>query len=273
MNCFKKIISVFICCLSLILICCATTNKNTSIEDESFPLEDFSPLEGEVCYLTYKDSINGFKVRVKLNNYEQEEFELFGSAEIGFYKNNALKMSFVNPLFKINLTGLKEIKNYDIVTIDYKTPKVNFDDNISLGVFKELPFFFLDVDFDGNDELLLSNPGAGQRYCTSFLVYSPYLLFNDIIYDTLYDKLKNIPPYQELDELSELDYRNKEISIFNYGGYSDSEKRIYKRNDNTIQLDRIEDYDSLGYVLARRRVLKIDTITTYHNGREYLYKK
>jgi len=39
-----------------------------------------------------------------------------------------------------------------------------------------------------------------------------------------------------------------------------------------MNLAIIEEYDSLGYVLARRQILTTDTITSYHNNREYLYK-
>ena len=81
-----------------------------------------------------------------------------------------------------------------------------------------------------------------------------------------------IAPFADLDDLSEIDYTTQEISTFSYGGYSDSKKWIYKPINGKIILHRIEDYDSLGWLLARRQILNVDTITSYHNGREYLYE-
>lgn len=144
---------------------------------------------------------------------------------------------------------------------------------IKFSQFSALPFFFLDVNFDGDDELIMNYARQGQRYSNAYVAYGLQYWNGEIGYDYLYDSTRGVAPFSDLDDLSEIDYTTQEISTFSYGGYSDSKKRIYKPINGKISLHRIEDYDSLGWLLARRQILNVDTITSYHNGREHLYNK
>lgn len=220
-----------------------------------------------ICFVKYRNKINGFDVRIAVRPFAYIDSILFGSAEIAFLRNDTCFISLQNPFFRIDSLNIENIGNYDVVELVYNQPQINKTKPIEFKEFSSLPFFFLDVNFDEEDELIMNYARQGQRYSNAYVAYGLQYWNGDIGYDFLYDSTRGVAPFSDLDDLSEIDYTKKEISTFYYGGYSDSEKRIYKPINGKISLHRIEDYDSLGWLLARRQILRVDTITTYHNGR------
>lgn len=226
-----------------------------------------------ICFVKYRNKINGFDVRIAVRPFAYIDSILFGSAEIAFLRNDTCFISLPNTFFRIDSLNRKQIENFDVVELDYQYPQINKSKPIEFSQFNALPFFFLDVNFDGEDELIMNYARQGQRYCDAYVAYGLQYWNGEIGYDYLYDPTRGVAPFSDLDDHSEIDYTTQEISTFSYGGYSDSKKRIYKLTNGKISLHRIEDYDSLGWILARQQLLNVDTITSYHNGREYLYKK
>lgn len=250
-------------------------NDSTTILHNPFPdkFEIFDNRDN-VCFIKYRNKINGYDVRIAVSPFTYNNSSLIGSAEIAFLQNDTCFLYFQNQFFRIDSLDIKNIENYDVVELDYKYPQINKSKPIEFFQFRALPFFFLDVNFDGEDELIMKYANQGQRFSNAYVAYGlQYWRRNIGYYDYLYDSTRGVAPFADLDDLSAIDYTSKEISTFSYGGYSDSEKRIYKPINGQISLHRIENYDSLGWLLARRQILKVDTITSYHNGREYLYKK
>lgn len=248
-------------------------NESSTVEETTYP-QGFEIFDnGNICFIKYRNKINGYDVKIAVSPFDYFEDGLRGCAEIAFMRGDTCFMRFRNDYFRIDSLGVKQIENGDIIELDYKYPLLDKTKPIELGLFKSLPFFFLDANFDGKDELFITYSGAGQRTINAYAVYGLLHSLGHTYYDYLYDSVRDSEPFSNLDDMSEVDYKNKEISTFVYGGYSDSEKRIYKMKDDKPYLHCIEDYDSLGWLLARRQILKVDTITTYHNGREYLYKK
>lgn len=227
-----------------------------------------------ICFVKYRNKINGFDVRIAVRPFAYIDSILTGSAEIAFLRNDTCFISLPNPFFRIDSLNRKQIENFDVVELVYNYPQINKSKPIEFNQFNALPFFFLDVNFDGEDELIMNYARQGQRYCDAYVAYGlQHWNGESTGYDYLYDSTRGIAPFSDLDDLSEIDYTTQEISTFSYGGYSDSKKRIYKPINGKISLHRIEDYDSLGWLLARQQILRVDTITTYHNGKEYLYRK
>lgn len=250
-------------------------NDTLGISHNPFPngFEIFDNGEN-ICFVKYRNKINGFDVRIAVRPFAYVDSILFGSAEIAFLRNDTCFISLPNPFFRIDSLNRKMIENYDVVELDYPYPQINKSKPIKFSQFSALPFFFLDVNFDGEDELIMKYARQGQRYCNAYVAYGlQYWNGESTGYDYLYDSTRGIAPFADLDDRSKIDYTTQEISTFSYGGYSDSKKLIYKPINGKISLHRIEDYDSLGWLLARRQILNVDTITSYHNGREYLYKK
>lgn len=235
---------------------------------DGFELFDYGD---NICFIKYRNKINGFDVRIAVSPYAYFDSSLRGNAKIGFFRNDTCFMSFPNPFFRIDSLNIDTICNYDVVELVYEQPHINKSKPIEFKEFASLPFFFLDVNFDEKDELIMKYASQGQRYINAYVAYGLQYRNGKIGYDYLYDSTRGIAPFSNLDDWSVIDYTKKEISTYCNGGYSDNEKRIYRLINGKISLHRIEDYDCLGEVLARRQIFRVDT--TYHNGREYLFKK
>lgn len=278
-----KYLPFFLTIVIIYLISCSKSGQTDSIilrndtlrnSHNHFP-DGFEMFDNgdNICFVKYRNKINGFDVRIAVRPFAYIDSTLFGSAEIAFLRNDTCFISLPNPFFRIDSLNRKQIENFDVVELDYKYPQIKKSKPIEFNQFNALPFFFLDVNFDGEDELIMNYARQGQRYCDAYVAYGLQYWNGKIGYDYLYDSTRGVAPFYDLDDLSEIDYTTQEISTFSYGGYSDSKKLIYKPINGKISLQRIEDYDSLGWLLARRQILRVDTITTYHNGRECLYRK
>lgn len=77
--------------------------------------------------------------------------------------------------------------------------------HLTMDIFSQMPFFFLDVDFDGEKELVLTLARQGQKWMNA---YQPINLEYDHLYDNLLGK-----PFTKLDELTEIDYDKKTITL------------------------------------------------------------
>lgn len=267
------------------LLTVISCSKQPDSTDEEFEFDEYSifsiyPEEfrvfapSRVCFIDFTNEIENMRAKVAVHDYFFSDSVLTGNAEIIFYKNDSTpSLYFRAPYFGMRGVPVDTIRNSQILRLTYKTPKYDINKPISFDTFRDVPFFFLDVNFDGKKDFVIKDYSQGQRWTDAFHAYD---VTDDIdgsySYDYLYDDLRGVAPYQDLDELSEIDYTHKEISTYIYGGYSDSKKTIYKPKNGKITLHSIEDYDSLGWVLARRQVLKIDTITTYHKNRQNLFK-
>jgi hypothetical protein len=276
----KNLLYLIIMTFCIVVIGCNKVEQaktDVEIEDKfqvKYP-EGFEDFEGNICFIKYKNKIEGHSVKVVLHyfSFDSESKLLRGFAEILFYKNDSTPdLYFRAPNFCTE-TPYDTVKKGDVVELEYKLPKVDYSKPFKLRAFEMTPFFFLDVNFDGKKDLVLSRYGAAQRRMTAFVAYDVTdEIFDEFGYDYLYDELRDVPPYADMDCLTEIDYKKKEISTFDYEGNDISVKDVYRLVNGKIKLVRYEDYDSMGYRLARRRELKVDTITTYHNGREHIFK-
>lgn len=102
--------------------------------------------------------------------------------------------------------------------------------HLTLDIFSEMPFFFLDVDFDGEKELVLTLANQGQRWSNA---YQPIHLG----YDYLYDNLKE-EPFTDFDDHSELDYDKNTITLYIHDGAGSwfNDVYTYKTNEGSMVL-------------------------------------
>jgi len=78
----------------------------------------------------------------------------------------------------------------------------------------------------------LNHSEQGQRWNNAYVAYGlQYEGQQPYYYDFLYDAVRGIAPYQNLDNLSEIDFNKKEISTFSYGGMDISIKEIYRKTN------------------------------------------
>ena len=144
--------------------------------------------------LNFKKHSNNFSLT---NNYFALPRALFGDAEEGKWR---MRMSDFPA------------------TVPYQTPTFEAKE-LSI----EAPFAFVDVDFDGNKELLLTKNGAGQRSVDS---YEVYLMDNGDL-ELAYLQITQEDPYRYLDALSRIDLPNRELTIYSSGGACYSLQEIY----------------------------------------------
>lgn len=98
--------------------------------------------------------------------------------------------------FRIDSLNRKQIENFDVVELDYQYPQINKSKPIKFSQFSALPFFFLDVNFDGEDELIMNYARQGQRYSNAYVAYGlQYWDGESTGYDYLYDSTRGIAPF------------------------------------------------------------------------------
>lgn len=263
----KHLLYFLIGVMALFLLSCVRTSFD--INETNIVPDEFAFFGDSACYIKYAEKINGFDVKIKVCPFTSKDSALIGVADIAFLHGDTVMMVFHNPYFRLSGINKESVKNGEVYVADYNLPIHDHPDVICLREYHELPFFFLDVDFDNFPELILNYSRQAQRWCNAYVVYGADKCF--LGYDYLYDSTRRIAAYDDLDDCTKINYAKEEISNYILGGMGLSELSIYKKIDGNIRLYCIEDYDSLGHILARRQLIKTDTVTTYFNGREHLF--
>lgn len=214
--------------------------------------------------INYTNSINGYNVTVlwipKIVKYKH----VVGPAIVEF-KNTSKNTSFslaVNNfgILKNRLPFTYLEKDYQTILSDIPEKSINLfyeigyiEDDVSFGTTDE-PFFFQDVDFDNNKELIIVEIGIGQRDVSTFKVYN--FSYGDINPERLNITYKE--PYIYLDEMSEIDSLNKTITIYHSSGACSSSYDIYalNRSENS--------YENNEYIL--------DTIIEQESDEDFCYE-
>ena len=194
----------------------------------------------------YTNIINGMMVDVKWEPIDSYDGSIVGEATIKF-KNikDGSNFSIYNSSFAIakdrveglNLVRVElEDQNKEVevgrfifdkkaMDLEYKAPKFKNDSNILKQIYDfDAPFFFYDLDFDNNEELIVVLRGAGQRYSDIFKVY--------VLKDgRLVDKQEQITdhePYLQLDGLSTINTKNRTINIHGSSGACNNYDKVYR---------------------------------------------
>ncbi|MCH5218071.1 MAG: hypothetical protein J1F07_05920 [Muribaculaceae bacterium] len=183
--------------LSMLLIGCNNQSKN-------YKEREFLCFNEEYVYIQYSEPIEGYdiKVKVSLDTVHSRPYRAF----IDFSKGGKAISQIFHPDFFLPDEKLSEYENNSIITANYKTPIVNDTGVVRLDTFRYVPFFFLDVDFDGMKELLINHFGMGQRGEAAFEVIN---LEDNNYYGNLDYREK---PFLSLDSLTEIDFDNKTIT-------------------------------------------------------------
>jgi hypothetical protein len=174
-------------------------------------------------YFKYNQTVNGYEVtsrwmpydklaetgNVVINFHHKEkgtEFQYFGEKYHSFDTDD---ISFAKDF--------KGHKNGDIHYFNYTSPDTidiykEYNDNSPIGYYSS--FQFLDVDFDGNDELLISDMCKGRAGNN----YEVYKLSKDGLQKVTY------MPLDGLTNMDKIDLKNKTITIYqNDGAYDEAE--------------------------------------------------
>ena len=226
-------------------------------------------------YIQFRQPINDYRVKASFIHPDTTCCDIIVFGSLYFINDRSEVCELYHRLFFADTVKLHK---HTINEIDYIIPTINHAAPVCLQLFRNLPFSFLDVDFDGHEELLLTLPTIAQRTASAYSVCRIGTKTKDGVLsceeDTIYHNLFDNDFTYCLDDFTELDFTKKEVRFFLDAGYSGSERYFYKVKDKKTKLYKKEVYDSLGYVLAKREIYSgSDTITTYHNGRKYLFER
>ena len=199
----------------------------------------------EKCiFIKYKQPINGYKVEVAFTpQYKQYLYgkcrKIIGKAVLTFkhqsggQENKIASLTFTVPCeFLHDFDGNEELRSFakgQTYHIDYDfvgIPGVMDKEWIAAQPLfhGELPFLFKDVTFDGKDELILTDHDRGT--------YNVYSITSDGKFD---DAIGQQPPFNELDDNSDIDSKNKQIIIYYTSretGERGSIRGVYQLDEN-----------------------------------------
>ena len=187
-------------------------------------------------HIKYKQPINGYKVSViwftswewrqgfAVIKFEEENKDAFFVANEEFYIegfDDIMDSLYMSQLYLPDKGHVSNVKT-KVFIMDYHT-----DPNPIDSLRYDAPFFFSDVDFDGQRELVLTLYKAGQRFVNKYKVYN--MRYG---YASDFSEVKE-KPYTLFDGLTTFDYENKKVSIYHSMGVFDSFEDIYQYCDTT----------------------------------------
>ena len=217
---------------------------------------DFESFNQPRIFIKYKQPVNGYDVTVVCLPYnytydKERNTEIWGNALLCFEKKDS-RFYIYNESFSDSVlyyVNEQEVRDNMILELDYlpKSTKQYLSHNS--------PFFFSDVDFDGEEELIINNWKCGIRHCNTYDVYK--ITNNDV------KQLTEAPFVNPTGKISnynsEFDSVNKTITIHKrtrstyYGGYYkyglvkrvdlNSYDRLSKCNELELIEAKIIDYD------------------------------
>ena len=129
-----------------------------------------------------------------------------------------------------------------------------------------------DVDFDGENELVVRKKNEGQRFVDVYDIYEKDESGKFINSDGSYINKNKLtaPPFNNIDSLTTFNPTDKTIVVYGSGGSCHNSERVYKKFDNLFKLISVtkwrEEVDKGDYVCIR---YLYDMI----NGKEVLKSK
>ena len=187
-------------------------------------------------HVHYNQKVNGYDVSAKIlvDSIQEEYFsDIVGREAVLTFRKGKHEMTVVNPCYadKILIESSCDKKT---IEIDY-TPFNMSEDNTFAG--NQSPFFFFDVDFDGEEELLLCLwEGMGYRSHHAYQAYKMNV-------STYQLSLMQEAPFNELNDYTELDTINKTISILQGVGLKLGGRKVYGLVDGSLELIERVEYD------------------------------
>lgn len=171
-------------------------------------------------YIKYKQPINGYTVKVMWLQYGEVGNALFCLEKQGVqYYYFAVKWTD-----KILYDKGNTYPNNTVIELDY-TAKLESEEYLS----DDSPFFFSDVDFDGEDEFVINRYKSGSRDSNAYDVYD--------VTSYGYFIRKTEVPFTELENgQCKFDSKNKVITILGSNGWNSIINDTYQLKGEKFEL-------------------------------------
>ena len=189
-------------------------------------------------HVHYKQKINEYDVSAKIlvDSIQEEYFsDIVGREAVLMFRKGKQEVTVVNPCYA-DKNLIRSSCDKNLIEIDY-TPFNMSEDNTFAG--NQSPFFFFDVDFDGEDELLVCLwEGMGYRGYHAYQAYETNVGSGTHQLSPMQEE-----PFDELNDYTEFDTINKTISIPQGVGMKMGGKKVYGLVDGSLELVERVQYD------------------------------
>lgn len=201
--------------LALLLICGCTNTNNTI---QGFEWADYSKEDAICVYIKYNQQVNGYDVSAicLVDTLYNELYSTYNSAAIKghsfiHFQNDKYEFIVENPLFSDNnLSQNKEpLENGMLIETDYMPFKpTNDTQNNMLFNNSESPFFFFDIDFDDEKELIVTLfEGMGYHGHNAYEAYKIPAINNRCVLSPMQGE-----PFDKLNDYTGIDTIKKTIT-------------------------------------------------------------
>ena len=218
-------IGILLFCI-VAFVSCTINKSNNKVHDQNKVEQDITinidlnqttnTISQPALLIKYKSPVNGYNVVVEwLGADIIDESLAFGDVLIHFKKNDGTGFIVHNNAYWDEGLSVSDIKSRGNKTIELEyIPK----DDIYLAT--RSPFYFADMDFDGQDELVIVGWKGGRQYAHTYDVYD--------ISDYYADK-KTTPPFDNVElDITTFDPKKKQI-IHSYVNLFRSEEYVYQK--------------------------------------------
>lgn len=172
--------------------------------------------------------VNGSAI-IKLQNLDTKETNTITTNYFVPYRNSIEGNDISIKIPKLAALLSVDVKERELKSVKSGTIIVEKKDDIWTNLS------FEDVNFDGKDELLLTEFGAGQRFCANEKVFDLSFGIDEMNYE----------PFNQIDDMATLDKAKKEIIIHASGGACGSSNYTYKKDsDGWFELVETEEFES-----------------------------
>jgi len=207
----KHTIPYLLVLFSLIPSClCQNQEKKTS---SNTPVTTEQPQNSPaVFHVRYEKPINGFTVTAVIEPYEEADW---GPTTLTFSKDGTSFSVFVDSFTKEGFS-LKDYKDAGEEIVLQYVPKPK-----GVLLYDKEPFCFSDIDYDGEDEILVLESGGGVHGVNAYLIFEK-------------DGTQRVDgPFREFDEHVEFNAKNKTITRYYYeDALSERIDSVYKYQNN-----------------------------------------
>lgn len=190
---------------------------------------DFDCFNGPQLFLKYNQKVSGYDVKVMWF----PGVDVRGPAILCFEGEE--------KTFKVFSGNFEDYSAYDkyladgvnVISTDYQHNK---EGEI---LSSSTPFFFSDIDFDGKDELLISNINCGVRGVTTYDVYK-IVNGNDGTFSEGIERMME-KPLSNLNSLSKLDPTEKTVTLVDFSTRYNNSVSVYQKEIQTADFLLIEE--------------------------------
>ncbi len=234
--------------------------NSNSIEDsikyQNFIDQEVAALDS--CYLIhYTNTINSYDMRMRVDSVWHVHNDIICNANIIISNGDrAIAISQVNISLPDSI--FNSLNKHHINEITYTTKKSPYYKNLKyphLGEYGDLPFFFFDTNFDGENELILRVAGVGQRGRNC---YYPLKLNWDNDSSRSWEFISGIDEiesyrFDPFDDMTQFDSANKTFILHLSVRYWENEWHYYKVENDEIKLvKKIVEYFDWGEYKVKR---------------------